>query len=75
MEAFGNMLQAEVGEAYNNYRTISRSLLGAAANSSPAEVEACHRACLERCMDQVVDLVLQMAEVVGMMGSDQDSSR
>ena len=47
MEAFENMLQAEAGKAYNNYGAISRSLLGMVANSSPAEVEAHHRARLE----------------------------
>ena len=47
MEAFENMLQAEVGKAYNNYGAISRSLLGAAAYSLPAEVEARHWARLE----------------------------
>ena len=47
MEAFENMLQAEVGKAYDNYGAISRSLLGAAADGSPAEVEARHRAHLE----------------------------
>ena len=73
MEAFENMLQAEAGKVYNNYGAISRSLLGVAANGLPAEVEARHRACLEWHMDQVVDLVLQMAEVVGTTGDDQDS--
>ena len=73
MEAFENMLQAEVGKAYNNYRAISHSLSGVAADGLPADVEARHRARLEQCMDQVVDLVAQMAEVVGMMGNDQDS--
>ena len=47
MEACENMLQAEAGKAYNNYGAISRSLLGAAANSLPVEVEARHRARLE----------------------------
>ena len=70
MEAFENMLQAEAGKAYDNYGAISRSLLGAAADSSPAEVEARHRARLERRMDQVVDLVSRMAEVVGSTGDD-----
>ena len=40
MEAFENMLQAEAGKAYGNYGAISLSLLGAAANGSPAEVDA-----------------------------------
>ena len=70
MEAFENVLQAEVGKAYDNYGAISRSLLGAAADGSPAEVKARHRACLEWRMDQVVDLVLRMAEVVGTTGND-----
>ena len=65
MEAFENMLQVEAGKAYDNYRAISHSLLGVAADGSLAEVEAWHRARLERCKDQVVDLVSQMAEVVG----------
>ena len=47
MEAFENMLQAEAGKAYDNYGAISHSLLGAAADGSPAEVEARHRARLE----------------------------
>ena len=47
MEAFENMLQVEAGKAYNNHQAINRSLLGAAADSLPAEVEACHQACLE----------------------------
>ena len=47
MEAFENMLQAEARKAYDNYGAISRSLLGVAADSSPAEVEARHRARLE----------------------------
>ena len=68
MEAFENMLQAEVGKVYDNYGAISHSLLGAVADDSPAKVEAQHRVCLEWCMDQVVYLVLQMTEVVGMMG-------
>ena len=70
MEAFKNMLQAESGKAYDNYRAISRSLLGAAADGSPVEVEVHHRACLERRMDQVVDLVSRMAEVVGTTGDN-----
>ena len=70
MEAFENMLQAEAGKAYDNYGAISRSLLGAAADGSPAEVEARHRARLERRMDQVVDLVSRMAEVVGTTGDN-----
>ena len=70
MEAFENMLQAETGKVYNNYGVISRSLLGAAADGSRAEVEARHRACLEQHMDQVVDLVSRMAEVVGTTGDD-----
>ena len=70
MEAFENMLQAEVGKAYDNYRAIGRSLLCAAADSLPAKMEAHHRACLEWQMDQVVDLVSRMAEVVGSMGDD-----
>ena len=73
MEAFKNMLQVEAGKAYNNYGVISCSLLGTAADGSPAEVEASHRACLEQRMDQVVDLVARMAEVVGTTGDDQDS--
>ena len=48
MEAFENMLQAETGKAYDNYGAISHSLLGTAADGSPAEVEARHRACLEQ---------------------------
>ena len=64
------MLQAEAGKVYDNYGAISRSLLGAAADGSPAEVEARHRACLERQMNQVVDLVSRMAEVVGSTGDD-----
>ena len=72
MEAFENMLQAEAGKAYDNYGAISRSLLGAAADGLPAEVEAHHRAHLEWCMDQVVDLVSRMVEVVGMTGDNQD---
>ena len=67
------MLQVEAGKAYNNYGVISRSLLGVAADNSPAEVEARHRACLEWRMDQVVDLVSWMAEVVGTTGDDHDS--
>ena len=70
MEAFENMLQAEAGKAYDNYGAISCSLLGAAADGSPAEVEAHHQARLEQRMDQVVDLVSRMAEVVGSMGDD-----
>ena len=70
MEAFKNMLQAEAGDAYDNYGAISHSLLGAAADGSPAEVEARHRARLEQRMDQVVDLVSRMAEVVGTTGDD-----
>ena len=50
MEAFENMLQAVAGKAYNNYGAISHSLLGAAADGLPAEVEARHRAHLERRM-------------------------
>ena len=73
MEAFENMLQAEAGKVYNNYGAISHSLLGAAANGSLAEVEVRHRARLEWRMDQVVDLVSRMAEMLGMMGDDQDS--
>ena len=61
MEAFENMLQAEAGKAHDNYRAMSHSLLGTAADGSPAEVEACHRVRLEWCMDQVVDLVSWMA--------------
>ena len=67
------MLQMEAGKAYNNYGVINCSLLGTAADGSPAEVEAYHRACLERRMYQVVDLVSRMAEVVGTAGDDQDS--
>ena len=67
------MLQAEAGKVYDNYGAISHSLLGTAANSSLAEVEVRHSARLEQRMEQVVDLVLRMAEVVGMMGDDQDS--
>ena len=70
MEAFENMLQAEAGKAYDNYGAISHSLLGAAADGSPVEVEVRHRARLERRMDQVVDLVSRMAEVVGSTGDD-----
>ena len=70
MEAFENMLQAEAGKVYDNYGAISHSLLGAAADGWPAEVEVCHRARLKRRMDQVVDLVSRMAEVVGTMGDD-----
>ena len=70
MEAFENMLQAEAGKAYDNYGAINRSLLGPAADGSPAQVEAHHRACLERHMDQVVDLVSRMAEVVGTTGNN-----
>ena len=73
MEAFENMLQVEAGKAYDNYRAISHILLGVAADGSLVEVEAWHRARLERRMDQVVELVLRMAEVVGMTGDDQDS--
>ena len=74
MEAFKNMLQAEAGKAYNNYGAMSHSLLGTAADSSPAEVEVRHRAYLERLIDQVVDLVPRMAEVVGTTGDNQDSA-
>ena len=70
MEAFENMLQAEAGKAYDNYGAISRSLLGAVVDGLPAEVEACHRACLEQRMDQVVDLVSKMTELVGTAGDD-----
>ena len=70
MEAFENMLQAEAGKAYHNYGAINRSLLGAAADGSPAEVEVRHRVRLERRMDQVVDLVSRMAEVVGTTGDN-----
>ena len=42
MEAFENMLQAEARKAYDNYGAISRSLLGAAADGSLAEVEVRH---------------------------------
>ena len=70
MEAFKNMLQEEAGKLYDNYGAISRSLLGGAADSLPAEVEARHRARLEWPMDQVVDLVSRMAEVVGTTGDD-----
>ena len=73
MDAFKKMLQAEAGKAYDNYGASSHSLFGTAADGSPAEVEARHRAHLERRMDQVVDLVSRMAEVVGTMGDDQDS--
>ena len=55
---------------YNNYGMISHSLLGMAAKGSPVEVEAWHRVRLERRMDQVADLVMQMAEMVGMMGDN-----
>ena len=55
------MLQVEAGKAYDNYVAISRSLLGMAANGSPAEVEAWHRVRLEQRIDQVVDLVSWMA--------------
>ena len=48
MEAFENMLQVEVGKANNNYGAISHSLLGAAADGLPAEVEAHHQARLKR---------------------------
>ena len=47
MEAFKNMLQAEVRKAYDNYGVVSHSLLGEAAKVLPAEVEARHRARLE----------------------------
>ena len=47
MEAFENMLEAEAGKAYDNYGAISHSLLGAAADGLPAEVEVHHRARLE----------------------------
>ena len=47
MEAFENMLQAEAGKVYDNYGAISHSLLGAAADGSPAEVEVRHRAPLK----------------------------
>ena len=47
METFENMLQAEAGKAYNNYGAISHSLLGAAADGLPAEVEVRHWARLE----------------------------
>ena len=60
----------EAGKAYDNYGAISRSLLGAAVDGLPAEVEAHHWACLKQQMDQVVDLVSRMAEVVGTMGDD-----
>ena len=73
MESFENILQAEAGKVYDNCGAISHSLLGAVADSLPAEVEAHHRARLERRMDQVVDLVSRMAEVVGTMGDNQDS--
>ena len=73
MEAFKNMLQAEAGKVYDNYGAISRSLLGAVADGSPAGVEARHRTRLEWRMDQVVDLVSRMAEVVGTTGDNQDS--
>ena len=39
-----------------------------AAEGSPAEVKARHRARLEKRMDQVVDLVSHMVEVVGTTG-------
>ena len=51
------MLQAEVGNAYDNYGAMSHSLLGAVAKGLLVEVEAWHRACLEQHMDQVVDMV------------------
>ena len=70
MEAFESMLQVEAGKAYDNYGAISHSLLGAAADGLPGEVEAQHRACLEWRIDQVVDLVSWMAEVVGTTGDD-----
>ena len=70
MEAFKNMLQAEAGKAYDNYRAISHSLLGVAVDGLAAEVEACHWAGLERRMDQVVDLVSRRAEVVGTTGNN-----
>ena len=73
MEAFQNMLQAEVGKVYDNYGAISLSLLDAAAKGLPVEVESRQRECLERRMDQVVDLVSWMVEVVGMTDNDQDS--
>ena len=47
MEAFENMLQAEAGKAYDKYGAISGSLLGAAADGLPAEVEAHLRARLK----------------------------
>ena len=59
-----------MGKACDNYGAISRSLFGAAAKGSPAEVETQHRVSLEQRMDQVVDLVSRMAEVVGMTGND-----
>ena len=40
MEAFKYMLQVEAGKLYDNYGVISQSLLGAAAEGSPVEVEA-----------------------------------
>ena len=42
MEAFENMLQAEVGKAYDNYGAISHSILGVAVDGLPEEVEARH---------------------------------
>ena len=73
LEAFENMLQAEAGKAYDNYGTISRSLLGAAAESTPAEIEARHRARLEGRLDHVVDLVQRMTEMIGGTGDDSGS--
>ena len=73
LEAFENMLQAEAGKAYDNYGTISRSLLGAAAESTPAEIEARHRARLEGRLDHVVDLVQRMTEMIGGTGDNSRS--
>ena len=73
LEAFENMLQAEAGKAYDNCGTISRSLLGAAAESTPAEIEARHRARLEGRLDHVVDLVQRMTEMIGGTGDDSGS--
>ena len=51
---------------------ISRSLLGA-QTSTPAELEACHRARLEKRLDQVVETVTKMAQMIGQEAGDDES--
>ena len=67
------MLQAEAGKAYDNYGAISRSILGAATQGTPEEIEAGHWARLEKRLDQVADVVTRMAEMIEGQTDDQAS--